>query len=86
MLVSLKGLWFYLMSSGRSKAKKSSSIIKVSYKHQMDFLDAVLALKYPPVNAFTDAKAEKSSDGKGRVFINNFVCFFSKNTFLGLVH
>lgn len=64
MLVSLKGLWFYLMSSGRSKAKKSWSIIKVSYIHQKDFLDAVLALKYPPVNAFTDAEAESPAMAK----------------------
>lgn len=34
----------------------------------MDFLDAVLALKYPPVNDFTNAEAEKSDDGKGRVW------------------
>lgn len=33
----------------------------------MDFLDAVLALKYPPLNDFTNAEAEKSDDGKGRV-------------------
>lgn len=52
----------------------------------MDFLDAVLALKYPPVNDFISAEAEKSNDGKGGVFINHFVCFFNKSTFLGEVH
>lgn len=49
----------------------------------MDFLDVVLALKYPPVNDFTNAEAENSSDGKGRVFTTHFVCFFNKSTFWG---
>lgn len=33
----------------------------------MDFLDAVLALKYPPADDFTNAEAEKSNNGKGRI-------------------
>lgn len=52
----------------------------------MEFLDAVLALKYPPVKDFTNAEAEKSNDGKGRAFLNHFVCLFNKSTFLGQVH